>query len=409
MSVGRSVLLVVLVASAMSNLDQSIVAVALPTLQRDFGAEIGLIKWVVIAYQLGIVGTLLIAGWLADRVGARRIFLAGLACFTLASGFCGLSLTAWQLIGARGLQGIGTAMLLASGQALLTDAYPSERRGSAMGFMHMAVAAGLTAGPALGGLLISLVSWRAIFLVNLPLGLITWWLAWRQLPALAGPPAPSLSWNGSWLRSWPLLAGLLAAFLAFVALASNMFLIPFALQSVMGLPPADAGLVMIAVPLTILVVAPLSGRLTDRIGPRWPATFGIGVVAGAILLMAQLQPVSTIAFAVLTLVVYGIGAGLFQAPNNAAVMTAAPTGARGTISGVLALARSLGQIAGVALVGTIWSWRLEIYLKNEGMEDALTSALRDAFLVLALFAVAAAMVSLLRGGPALREREGAYS
>ncbi len=182
MSAERSVLLVVLVATAMSNLDQSIVGVALPTLGRVFGAEIGLIQWVVLAYQLAIVATLLIAGRLADRVGARAVFLAGLALFAVASGLCGASLSAWQLVGSRGLQGVGAAMLLASGQALLTDAYPAGRRGSAMGFMHMAVAAGLTAGPSLGGLLIQAASWRAIFLVNLPLGLLALGFAWRRLP-----------------------------------------------------------------------------------------------------------------------------------------------------------------------------------------------------------------------------------
>ncbi len=408
MSTGRSVLVVVLVATAMSNLDQSGVGVALPTLRRVFGAEVGLIQWVVLAHQLAIVGTLLIAGRLTDRIGARGIFLAGLALFTFASGLCGLSRTAWQLVGSRGLQGIGAAMLLASGQALLTDAYPVGRRGSAMGLMHMAVAAGLTAGPSVGGLLIGVAGWRAVFLVNLPLGVLALGLAWRHLPRMAGQPTPRLVPHGWLLRSWPLVAGLLAAFLAFVALASNMFLVPFALQSLMGLSPAEAGLVMVAVPLTILIVAPLSGRLTDRIGPRWPATLGLGVVAAAILLMARLGPATAPAVAVLTLVVYGTGAGLFQAPNNAAVMTAAPVGARGTVSGLLALARGLGQIAGVALAGTIWGRRQDAYAGDAGTADALAPALRDAFLVLAGVALAAVPVSLLRGNPIVREGEGAH-
>lgn len=398
MSAERSVLVVVLVATAMSNLDQSSVGVALPTLQGVFDAEIGLIRWVLLAYQIAIVGSLLIAGWLADRVGARRIFLAGLALFTLASGLCAASLSPSQLIGARGLQGIGAAMLLASGQALLTDAFPVERRGSAMGFMHMAVAAGLTAGPTLGGVLIEVMNWRAIFLVNLPLGLLALWLGWRRLPRRDGHQPGGLLPDVPLRRSWPLVAGLLTAFLAFVALASNMFLIPFALQSEMGLSPARAGLVMVAVPLTILVVAPLSGRLTDQIGPRWPATIGIGVVAAAILLMTRLNPASAVAFAVLTLVVYGIGAGLFQAPNNTAVMTAAPVRARGTVSALLALARSLGQIAGVSLASTIWSWRQEGSADGVGTTESLARGLRDAFLVLAAVAVAAMVISLLRGG-----------
>lgn len=397
MSAERSVLTVVLIATAMSNLDQSIVAVALPTLRRVFGAEIGLIQWVILTYQIAIVVALLIAGRLADLFGTRRIFLAGLALFTLASGLCGLASSALQLIAFRGLQGIGAAMLLATGQALLTDAYPVSRRGAAMGYLHMAVAAGLTGGPSLGGLLIDTVSWRAAFLVNLPLGLFGLWLARRGLPRMVGRPAGGLLPGRSLLRLWPLVAGLLTAFLAFVALASNMFLMPFVLQHLMGLSPTRAGLVMIAVPLTILVMAPLAGWLTDRIGPRIPATTGIGVIALAILLMARLRPASAVSFAALVLVLYGMGAGLFQAPNNTAVMTTAPLGARGVVSATLALARSLGQIGGVALAGTIWSWRQAVYARDRGEADALVGGLRDAFLVLAAIAVVAMGVSALRG------------
>lgn len=409
MTTDRAVLLVVLLATAMSNLDQSIVGVALPTLRAVFRVEVGLIQWVVLAYQLAIVATLLVAGRLADLLGARRVFLGGLGLFTLASGLCGLALTAGQLIAFRGLQGLGAAMLLASGQALLTDAYPATRRGTAMGRMHMAVAVGLTAGPGLGGLLIDLAGWRAIFLVNLPIGFFALWLGWRRLPRTTRRPLAGPLLDPSLVRCWPLTAGLLAAFLAFVALASNMFLIPFVLQSLMGLSPARAGLVMIAVPLTILVVAPLSGRLTDRVGPRWPATIGIGLVTVAILMMAQLRSGPAVAFAVLTLVFYGVGAGLFQAPNNAAVMNNAAVSARGLVSGALALARSLGQIAGVALASAVWGWRQALYRDSPGTVDSLTSALRDAFLVLAAVALAATVVSLLRGDPVVREGEGGFS
>ena len=401
----RPVLAVVLLATAMNNLDQSIVSLALPTLGQAFEAEVGVIQWVILAYQAAIIAVLLIAGRLSDRIGARRVFLAGLVLFTLASLLCAASLTVWQLIAFRSLQGAGAAMLLATGQALLTDAYPIERRGRAMGYMHMAVAAGLTAGPLAGGFLIVVAQWRAIFLVNLPIGLAALWLAWRCLPEREAQLAAPRPVSVSLFRSWPLLAGLLAAFLAFVALASNMFLIPFALQPLMGLSPARAGLVMTAVPLTILMVAPLSGHLTDRVGPRWPATAGVGVVAVAILLMAHLRSESAAVVAVLTLVLYGIGAGLFQAPNNAAVMTAAPIDARGTVSGTLALVRSLGQIGGVAGAGAIWSWRQTVYADVPGV-DPLGRSLRDAFLVLAVVAIMATVVSMLRGDA--RERQEEY-
>ena len=391
----RTVLLVVLITTAMSNLDQSIVAVALPTLRQVFGSDIGLIKWVVLAYQLGLVVTLIVAGRAADRVGGRRVFLLGLTLFTLASGLCGISLNAGQLITSRGLQGIGAAMLIASGQALLIEVSPEQRRGRVMGYLHMSVAVGLATGPTLGGLLLALTSWRLIFLVNLPVGLLALWLAWRHLPRVAGGLGSGPLLDLSLFRSWPLVSGLLVTFLAFVALASNMFLMPFVLQQpVMGLSPAAAGLVMVTVPLTILVVAPFSGRITDRIGPRSPASFGMALVTVAILLMTLLRPASTVPAAVLALVVYGAGAGVFQAPNNTAVMSAAPASARGTVSGILALSRSLGQIAGVALASTVWSWRQEVYADTTA---PLAAAVRDALLVLGGVALMAVMLSLLRG------------
>lgn len=368
-----------LITTAMSNLDQSIVAVALPTLRQVFGSDIRLTKWVVLAYQLGLVATLIVAGRAADRVGGRQVLLLGLTLFTLASGLCGISLNAGQLIASRGLQGIGAAMLIASGQALLIEVSPERRRGRVMGYLHMSVAAGLAAGPTLGGLLLALTSWRLIFLVNLPVGLLALWLAWRHLPQVAGGLGSGPLLDLSLFRSWPLISGLLVTFLAFVALASNMFLMPFVLQPVMGLSPAAAGLVMITVPFTILVVAPLSGRIIDRIGPRCPAGFGMTLVTVAILLMTQLRSASTVPAAVLALVIYGAGAGVFQAPNSTAVMSAAPARARGTVSGILALSRSLGQIAGVALASTVWSWRQEVYADTAA---PLAAAVRDTLLVL---------------------------
>lgn len=399
----RSVLAVVLLATVMSNLDQSIVGVALPTIRQTYDADVGTVQWVVLAHQVAIVALLLVAGPLTDRIGARHVFLSGLIIFTLASMLCAAALTVQQLVIFRGIQGIGAAMLLVTGQALLTEAFPEARRGSAMSYMHMAVAVGLTAGPSLGGVLITITNWRAIFLINIPVGIVGLWLAWRYLPTFTARPKMSRGPGISAFRSWPLVAGILAAFFAFVTLASNMFLVPFALQPLMGLTAAQAGLVMIAVPLTILVIAPVSGRLTDRIGPRWPATAGVGLVAVAIVLMSQLRAETAIAFAVLVLILYGIGAGFFQAPNNSAVMTAAPVNARGTISAVLALARSLGQIGGVALASLIWGWRQSVYERSPGGIDPLGGSLRDAFLVLSMVAVIAAMVSLFRGNT---ERKG---
>lgn len=452
----RTVLVLVVLATTLANLEVGLVNVALPTLATAFDAGPALIQWVAIVYQLAIVGTLVLFGRLVDLFGGRPFYLIGMVLITLASLAAVVSPNAFSLILARGVLGVGASMLLATGQALLVLTYPDDGRGRALGVMHMAVAAGLMAGPSIGGVLVTTVGWRAIFVAPIPLALAAFWWAWKDLPALAHHTGERIDvagaalilvaasvtvfgltrvartgWDGvtgtlvllallavgvfivveyrhdaplidlSLLRCWSLSGGLLAACFTFIALASNMFLVPFALQDLMGHSAAGAGLIMMAVPLAILPVAPLAGALADRVGARLPTTVGLVAIVTAIGGMAAFQATSSLWFALAVLVLYGIGAGLFQAPNNRAVLGSVQHERTGTVSGMLALVRNLGQIVGVAIASTIWTWRQTAYerLPASMPGDALALGLRDAFLVLAGFGVLALLVSALRTEP----------
>ena len=448
----HAVLVLVMVATALSNLEVGLVNVALPTLAATFRAGPTTIQWVAISYQLAIVGTLILFGRLVDLLGGRALYLAGMATFVVASLLALLSQHVLWLIVARGLLGLGASMLLATGQALLAVAYPTRRHGRALGFMHMAVAAGLMAGPSIGGLLVTTLGWRAIFLAPLALAIGAFAFAWKVLPRLQTHRGERLDLPGAvlvfvattlavlgltrlaqagWhpatglllvlallagglfvrverrqsaplvdlhlLERWRLAAGLLAAWLTFIALASNMFLIPFALQNLMAYSAAGAGIVMLAVPVAILPVAPLAGALADRFGSRLPTVTGLVAIVAAIVGMAQFQATTPRWFAVAMLALYGVGAGLFQAPNNSAVLASAPARRTGTISGMLALARNLGQVTGIVVASTVWTWRQHYYERLTHLpQRALAASLHDAFLVLAGFGLLALIVTALR-------------
>lgn len=448
----RRALAVVLAGTFMGGLDTYIVNLSLPTIAQALQADVGTVQWVVLAYLLAITGLVVTVGRAADLYGTRPVFATGLATFILGSALGGLAPSIWWLVAARGLQGLGSAMMLAAGQAIVAELFPEGERGRAMGWLHVAVSAGFAAGPAVGGLMIDHVGWRAVFLVNVPIGTLAALAAVRYLPpggrrhgqafdlsgatsltlglvalVLALSRGPAEGWGtaevvGELLMAvvllaafvvierraaqpivdfglfhrWPFTAGLVAAFLTFVAMASNMFLVPFLLQQLMGLPATQAGLVMIAVPLTILWVAPLSGHLADRVGPRLPATVGLLLVTAAIILMATFRAATSPLWAAVVLALYGAGAGLFQAPNNSAVLGAAPPNHRGVAAGTLATMRQLGQVIGVAVASGLWAGRLNFYGTWLQSEEALSLAFRDALLGLALVGVVAVLVSWLR-------------
>jgi MFS family permease len=175
----------------MATLDASVVNIALPTLQRAFGAPLSTVEWVALAYSLTLTGLLLAGGRIADQRGRRNVYGMGLVLFTIASGLCGAAPTVGALIALRVLQGVGAALVSGNGSALLVQAFPLEQRGRALGAFGAMVGVGLAIGPPLGGLVVAHASWRWIFFVNLPLGVLTWNLLGKRVPPDAITPVPA--------------------------------------------------------------------------------------------------------------------------------------------------------------------------------------------------------------------------
>ncbi len=395
----------------MATLDTSIVNISLPTIARYFGVPLnGAIEWVIIAYLVVIAGVLLTTGRLADMIGRKPSWITGLIIFTTGSAICGASVSLGMLIAARALQGLGGAFIMAVSPAMLTNAFPANERGRALGMNALIVALGVSVGPTLGGLITESFTWRWIFYVNVPFGIIGVIATLRVLterlrrnPGRFDPIGAillgiglvaltlGLSFGQEWGWNSPLLIGTLlisilaivtmviverhvanpiidfsllkrrvflsanvSLILSFMALFAVSFMLPFYLEELRGFSTAEAGLLLTPLPLTIAVIAPFSGALADRIGTRWLAAGGLSVACFGLVLISQLNAHTPIWDIIWRLIVTGVGQAFFQSPNNSALMGSAPRKQQGAASGFLATGRVVGQSLSVALAGAIF-------------------------------------------------------
>ncbi len=464
----------------MATLDSSIVNISLPAIAQRFGVPLnGVVEWVVIAYLLAVATVLLTLGRLADMIGHKPIWMAGLVLFTIGSALCGAAPSLGALVGFRAFQGLGGAMIMAISPALLTAAFPPEERGRALGLNAVIVALGVSTGPTLGGLLTQSFTWRAIFYVNLPIGIagvIATALELRRrssrntgrfdpagavlLAVALGGLTLGLSFGQAWgwgsarvisvlalgvaalvalilveqrvkepildlslFRNRLFAAANVSLVLSFLALFSVSFLMPFYLEELRGLSTLHAGLMLTPLPLTLAFVAPISGSLADRIGTRWLASVGLALGCIALVLMATLGAVTPLWRVAGMLVLTGVGQGMFQSPNNSALMGAAPRNRQGVAAGMLATGRVVGQSISVALTGaifiglggaaaaaalrgshgpgTIGSGGLDVV----ALQSTFTHSFQTAFLVCAAIAAIGVVTSLVRGPEvALRQR-----
>jgi EmrB/QacA subfamily drug resistance transporter len=417
----------VVIGIFMSTLDGSIVNIAVPSIMRDLGVSLATIEWVVMIYLLTVTSLLLSFGRLSDLRGRRQVYSQGLALFTLGSLFCGLAGNVAWLIGSRLFQGVGAAMIMACTPALIVDVFPTTERGRALGLVGSVVALGLSAGPALGGLILHLFSWRAIFFINIPTGLIT---ATAVFFLLKGSEADitrdeTFDWPGALLLALGLgtlllaishcydwgylspaivsllcLAGvaivvltliesrtkhpilsldlfrvrlfslpMISAILLFTSLFSLIFLMPFYLLHPCGLSIDRVGLVMATIFVCLFVVSPLSGALSDRIGSRLLCSLGMGVVAIALYLLGSLPPQAPLLSIVGRLALVGLGTGIFIPPNSSAALNSVPPHRRGVASGTMAAARNLGMVLGVALSGALFNSTFYRLNHGAGMKE----------------------------------------
>lgn len=450
----------VLVAVAMGiflgTIDGSIVNVALPTLADEFDTSFGVVQWVSLGYLLTQATLTLGFGRLGDMVGKKPIFTAGFAVFTVFSVLAGLAPSIELLIGARILQAVGAAMIFALGFAITTEAFPPTERGKALGINGAMVSLGIIVGPVVGGLLIDAASWRWIFLVNLPIGIIGTMTAIRFVPNTRPRSTQRFDWPGAavfFVALLSLLAGLtygqeagfsdpivigavlvamvalvtfihieqaaahpmvdltlfrnrnlsvnlFIGFLQFVSIAGVILILPFYLSDALGFSTREVGLLLASIPITLGVLAPVSGTLSDRLGTRLVTVTGLVVTALGFGLAAFLYTTDTtvLQFVVAGLVI-GAGFGLFQSPNNSAILGAVPQDRLGITSGMLTINRITGQIVGIAVLGTVWATRTSAYAGGGTAESADPSAqalgLRDTLVVVTLISIVGLVAAVL--------------
>jgi EmrB/QacA subfamily drug resistance transporter len=408
------VMITISVGVILATIDGSIVNVAFPTLVDELGTTFNAIQWVALGYLLTIATLTLGVGRLGDIVGKKRIYTAGFSVFTIASMLCGLAPGVGWLIGFRVVQGLGSVMILALGAAILTEAFPPTERGRALGLIGTAVSIGIITGPVVGGLLISTFGWRAIFFVNLPIGILGTLLALRHVPNTRPVGGQTFDFLGAGLlsaslfsvslaltlgqdlgfRSPPILTGFAVAmvsavafvaverraaspmvrldlfrdprlsvgvttgFLVFSALSATFLLLPFYLEGVLGFDVREVGLLLGAAPLVVGIAAPLSGNLSDRVGVKPLTVAGLAILTVTFFGFLTLDiDTGVLGYLVLAIPV-GLGVGVFQSPNNSAIMGAVPREYSGVAGGLLTLTRLLGQIWGIAVLGSVWAARV---------------------------------------------------
>ena len=396
----------------LSALGTSIANVGLPTFAQAFDASFQEVQWIVLAYLLAITTLIVSVGRLGDIIGRRRLLLTGIALFTVASVLCGFAPSLWLLISARALQGLGAAIMMALTMAFVGETVPKERTGSAMGLLGTMSAIGTALGPSLGGLLIAGPGWRAIFLVNVPLGLIALILAYRFLPVdrrglktrpvrfdrvgtlllaltLGAYALAMTTGRGSFgtlnvalllaailgaglfayaqskvtspllrlatLRDPVLSAGFAMSAIVSTVMMATLVVGPFYLSQALGLDAALVGIVMSVGPLVAALTGVPAGRIADRFGARLATVVGLVLMAFGCFILSMMPAAVGILGYVAPIAVVTMGYALFQTANNTAVMADVLPDQRGVISGMLNLSRNLGLITGASVMGAIFA------------------------------------------------------
>ena len=442
----------------LSSLGTSIANVALPTLAEAFDTSFQDVQWIVLAYLLAITTLIVSVGRLGDIIGRRRLLLAGIFLFTAASVLCGVAPTLLMLIAARAAQGLGAAIMMALAMAFVGETVPKAKTGSAMGLLGTMSAVGTALGPSLGGVLIAGSGWQAIFLVNVPLGLLAFTLAYRHLPADRRGQADRAGFDiiGTLLLALTLAAyalamtigrgsfgplnlalllaaaggaglfviaearvasplirlaafrdGVFGASLAMNPLVSTVMMAtlvvgPFYLSRVLGLDAALVGIVMSAGPVISALSGVPAGRIVDRLGAPSTVIVGlIGMTLGSIALSA-LPEMFGIAGYIAAIAVLTPGYQLFQAANNTAVMADVRPDQRGVTSGMLNLSRNLGLITGASVMGAVFAFASATIDITTAHPEAVASGMRITFAVAAALIVVALAIAV--GSRALATR-----
>lgn len=376
----------------LASLGTSIANIALPELAAAFPAPFAQVQAVVVAYLATLTLSVVSAGRLADRYGAKNILLAGLALFASASLFCALAPDLWLLIAARALQGIGAAFLMTLAMTLMRQTASAARIGRAMGLLGTVSALGTALGPTLGGLLIPLAGWRAVFWVLVPLAVLALVLALSLLPN--GSQRKSAQTSRLWsVMNRELLPNLLINLLVAAVMMTTLVVGPFYLGAALGLTATQVGLVMSVGPLISIVSGVPSGHLVDAWGSRRVLVMGLLLLAAGSGLLALLPNAIGIAGYVLAIIVLTPGYQLFQAANNTAALAQTPSQQQGTVSGLLGLSRNLGLIVGTSAMGAVFAAAVGTDAFALAPASAIAAGMRQTFLLAGMLMLAALAIT----------------
>ena len=440
----RTLILVnVLIMTLMVCIDMSIVGVALPVMARELGVGMGDVQWVNTAYLLVSCAAILVGGRLGDIYGKVRIFMIGVALFTVGSLLCGVVPSLALCIVGRTIQGLGAACAFSNNQGIITETFPDNERGHALGWIATAASLGSLIGPTLGGLILTLTSWGGIFLVNVPVGIIMFVMGLKNLPNRKPAHPGKLDVRGSvllfvslmlvvsgvtelqqsstpvvWaqlgvgvvllmafvlverrvadpvfplavLRNKTLLLNMFTMFALFFVIGGQSMVLPFYFQDARGMAPGEAALYMTVIPVIIGVVGPVAGAMSDRIGCYIPTCLGLFLACAGEVGVSLWGTDSPTAQLVITLVVYGLGSGLFNAPNNSLVMGSARREDLGVVGGFAAFARTFGQAAGLTVATSVLYGTMSVRVGYpvtdyvDGRPDVFLGAMSAVFLTLA--------------------------
>ena len=452
-----------------SVMDNASLSVALPSIAGHFDTKLPSVQWVVIAYVLTITALLLPMGRLADLVGRKKVYIAGAVVFVLGAVLASRSTSLLMLILFRILQGVGGAMTEGTGTAIIASVFPANERGRAVGLIMGTVGLGAIAGPAIGGLLVDAFSWRYVFYINVPLVLLGIAIGVTVLEdsrPLRGPEdrTTSFDWLGAGLSTGTLIVlllamtnghksgwtsptimltmlsflallgafiwwelripnpmldlrlfarktfslGVSAAFLTFLGWSAVIVLTPFYLQGVLGFSPGATGLIMMSAAVSITLLGPISGVLSDRYGWRWLTVGGLASSATGFFLLSRLTDQSSLTLVLPALILVEAGMGTFWSPNASSVLNSAEKERYGVVAALLSLMRNAGSVVSLAMAtaiitATMGSLGFEPSLDavreatGSGVGHAFTAGLRNAYLVLVALLLVAMAMSALQG------------
>jgi len=453
-----TIFLIIVTSTFMSTLDASIVNVALPNMADKLKVTTANIQLVVVSYLVTISAVILVFGRLGDIFGKTKIFKIGLLLFTIGSFLCGIANSFELLIFARVVQAIGAAGTMANNQGIITEIFPSNERGKALGLNGTAVALGSLVGPGLGGFIVGLFSWEFIFLINIPIGVVALLFSVKLLPKSDKAINESIDILGAvlfMLTIIPLFVALnfgirigftsplilaafaiaiicfsvflilekrvtsplidfsifknklfsisiICGFISFIAIFSYNIVIPFYLQNLMGFSPQKAGFILMAYPLILVLVAPISGSLSDKIGSEFLTFVGLIIGAVGLFLIGTFNENTSVALMVLCICIMSVGIGIFQSPNNSLVMSTVAKDKLGIAGSINALIRNMGMSTGIALATTLLYTKMSAKIGYrvvdfvEGRNDVFIYGMRWVFITATVICMTGALLTFYR-------------